>query len=351
LSKEIIVFTYPGQGSQKEGMGEVISDQPGVVLPTFAESTDILAKHGRDYNGRTVDIEELVYRAPNDMLSDNYYTQLSIFPTDVAAERELRRKHPEIVPDYVAGHSVGEYAAFVSAGIISYEDALLLVEARAMAMTSAAEELSAQNKETRVAAVLKLDYGKVVQMAREHTIDDENCVDVAVINGPAAVTVSGIAKVLEVFAKSVKQERGIYKELPISVPVHSRLLLKAKQDLANYMNDYPNILNESNDPNAPKVILNRTGLPAWNVAEVADLVPSQVTHVVKWMQSMEYLAQLADAGANEGERVTVIEVGAAEVLTGINKWLTTKSDGAPRDNLRFLTYKQAMANGLADIAA
>jgi [acyl-carrier-protein] S-malonyltransferase len=116
-----IAFVFPGQGSQEVGMGRELVETYPVARELFDQADNVLG----------FSLSQLCFEGPEEALNDTLNTQAAIFTTSIAALRALGAAGYEVTPDYVAGHSLGEYSAYVAAGVLSFADGLRLVRERA----------------------------------------------------------------------------------------------------------------------------------------------------------------------------------------------------------------------------
>ncbi|HET9850670.1 MAG TPA: ACP S-malonyltransferase [Candidatus Saccharimonadales bacterium] len=321
----IIIARNPGQGSQYQGMGEVAGDCAWAQY-TFDEATEILAKDNRLYEGSRIDIRWLVTEADDETLAQNHLTQLAIFASTIAAQRRLSVEQPDMGADIWAGHSIGEYAGLVDAGVLSFEEALLLVDARARYMTSAGDLARAKGQEGGIGVVIG-DPEAVERSA------GKNDVYIANYNNPKQTGVSGAKDDLA----GVKEEFGSrYIEIPVSEAVHSPFMSWAEYKLRNYIGDG----HDFKDPAPETVVLNYTGRFAESGQEIAQNAPMQVTNPVMWLPGME-LALIDYVDHDNAPPVILLEVGAKMVLSGIDKHFARSYP-----NVKIVTFEQAIKTGL-----
>lgn len=285
MPKTALIF--PGQGSQYVGMGKDIVEAFPVARDTFDTANDTLG----------FDLKDICFNGPEERLRETRYTQLAILTHSVAAWRVIEGKGT--VPGFVAGHSVGEYAALVANGSLTYTDALRLVKVRAQAMyTSGVERPGA------MAAIIGMPEENLDGFLAESR--HAGIVEPANYNSPAQTVISGevvaIEKAIEL-ARSHGAKRAI--RLNVSGAFHSPLMEPAEQELASAMETV-----HFSDAQIP-VVSNVTAQGVTAPGEIADLLRRQLTSPVLWTQSMRYML--------DRDVSIFVEVGPGKVLCGLLK--------------------------------
>jgi [acyl-carrier-protein] S-malonyltransferase len=276
----VLALTFPGQGSQRPGMGSAWKGTPSWTLADGASEVV-----GRDVGALLLD-------AGADELKATRNAQLTTFVASAVALDALRRAGlPD--PDAVAGHSLGEYTALTAAGALSFEDGVRLVAARGEAMQGAADA-----RPGTMAAVLGLDVDEVV--AACEGVDDAW---VANDNAPGQVVVAGTTAGVEAVGAAVR-ERGAKRvmSLPVGGAFHTPLMAPAIEGLGAALAEVAFA-----DPRPP-VVANVDAIPHASAGEWAGLLTEQLCQPVRWRPTLEHL------GAD-----VVIEVGPGGVLTGMAK--------------------------------
>ena len=282
-----VAFLFPGQGSQAPGMGL-----------DWAEPVD----GGRDLYGWASsclgwDLTETLRSASPDELRQTYIAQPAIFCVSIAALQALERAG--VRPDYVAGHSLGEFAALVAAGSLSFEAGLTLVARRAEAMQRAADANPGS-----MSAVLGLSVeGVELAVAKAR---GEDVLAVANDNAPGNVVVSGSWPALERLPAAAR-ELGAKRVVPLNVggAFHSPLMAPAAEEFRQHLASAP-----LSAPSVP-VVANATAEPHTSVEELRELLARQLTGPVRWTESVR---RLVDLGVD-----TFVEVGPGTVLAGLVK--------------------------------
>lgn len=205
-----VAFVFPGQGSQEVGMGQALAETYPAAAAIYDQADQTLG----------FSISQLCFSGPEAELNDTINTQAAIFTTSVAVLAALRAAGYAIRPDYVAGHSLGEYSAYVAAGVISFADGLRLVRERGQLMKKAGELNPGS-----MAAILKLDDETVAAICQEVTGEGQGSLQIANYNSPGQVVISGHNAAVErgiELALAAKARRAV--KLPVSIGAHSELM-------------------------------------------------------------------------------------------------------------------------------
>jgi len=277
-------WLFPGQGSHHVGMAMAWAERSAAARDVLAESAEVLG----------MDMPGLMRDGPADVLNDTYNQQPALLVADVAI---LRAVEPELAPPaFVAGHSLGEYAAFVAAGALTFADALRLVRERARLMQEAGRRTPGG-----MAAILGLDDAAVEAVCA--AIDG---VQVANYNAPGQVVVSGEAPaVAEACARL--EAAGAKRIIPVRITVaaHSHLMAQA-QEAFNALVDATPVA----DARVP-IVANVTARPIQSAGDVVAEMRGQLTAGVRWADGIEHMiASGVDA---------FHELGPGAVLTGMVK--------------------------------
>lgn len=274
-------YVFPGQGSQFSGMGKDLYDSSPIARTLFEEADRILG----------FEISKIMFEGSAEELKQTKVTQPAVFIHSVAAALSLGE---EFQPTMVAGHSLGEFSALAASGALTFESALRLVYARALAMQKACEEVP-----STMAAVLALPDKKVEDICA--TIEG---VVAANYNCPGQVVISGTKEAVAEACTALK-EAGAKRALPLAVSggFHSPCMASAREELAAAIS-----ATEFHTPCCP-IYQNVDAQPHTNPEEIKQNLIAQLTSPVRWTQSVR--AMLAD-GAEE-----FIECGPGTVLQGL----------------------------------
>jgi [acyl-carrier-protein] S-malonyltransferase len=284
-SSSRIAFLFPGQGSQAVGMGKQLAENHEVARRTFEEADEALGYK----------LSQLCFEGPEEKLKLTEITQPAILTASIAAWRVLQEKG--LRPDFVAGHSLGEYSAHVAAGTLTFADAVRTVRNRGKYMQEAVPVGVGA-----MAAILGMPLEKVVEVARD-AAQGEVC-QAANINSPEQIVISGNAAAVG-RAIQLATERGAKKavSLPVSAPFHCALMQPAQDRLAADLN----ALNFQNS--SCPVVCNVDAAVITSAEAARDALIRQVTGAVRWEPSVRLLI---DKGAS-----LFVEVGPGKVLWGL----------------------------------
>jgi [acyl-carrier-protein] S-malonyltransferase len=282
-------YVFPGQGAQFIGMGKDLYDGSEEAKAMFEQANDILGFR----------ITDIMFEGTDEQLKETKVTQPAIFLHSVILAKVLGESFQ---PDMVAGHSLGEFSALVSAGAMNFEDGLKLVSARALAMQKACEA-----EPSTMAAILGLDDNVVEDVCK--AVDgivvaaNYNCPGQLVISGAVDAINSACEKLTEAGAR-----RAIV--LPVGGAFHSPLMEPAREELAAAIAS-----TTINTPRCP-VYQNVTAAGITDTEEIKANLIAQLTAPVKWTQTMHKM--IADGAAS------VTEVGPGKVLQGLFKKVDRK---------------------------
>ncbi|MCB9990000.1 MAG: ACP S-malonyltransferase [Rhodospirillales bacterium] len=299
-------FIFPGQGSQFFGMGKDLAEAFPEAREVFEEVNDALGQ----------DLSKLMFEGPDEELNMTENTQPALMAMSMAVVRVLTGQggfRIEEVCEYVAGHSLGEYAALTAVGALELADTAKLLRLRGQAMQQAVPVGMGA-----MAAILGLDFEDVKAIA-EQAASEEVC-QAANDNSAGQVVVSGHKGAVEA-AVALASERGAKKAvmLPVSAPFHCSLMAPAAQVMAQALAD-TNI----RPPHVP-VVANVTAQAVTEPSEIRALLVDQITGMVRWRESVQWMAA---QGVTE-----MIELGAGKVLSGlvrrIEKEIETSAAGTP----------------------
>ncbi|MBW5444614.1 ACP S-malonyltransferase [Cohnella sp. CFH 77786] len=281
-----IAFVFPGQGAQAVGMGKDAYEQAPAAREAFDRADDALG----------FPLSRLAFEGPEEELRQTANTQPALLATSVALLDVYRGQG--VKPDFVAGHSLGEYSALVAAGVLGFEDAVRLVRARGQFM-----EQAVPGGRGAMAAVLGAEREPLAALCRDVS-EKVGRVELANVNCPGQIVVSGTAEgVAEVGERG--KEAGAKRVIPLEVsgPFHSSLMQPAADRLAEALAGV-----EFRDAAVP-VVANVHALPVTSGAELRELLVRQVVSPVLWEDTVRWLI---------GQGVdTFVEIGSGTVLAGL----------------------------------
>jgi [acyl-carrier-protein] S-malonyltransferase len=283
-----VAFVFPGQGAQAVGMGKDIFENDAVAKSIFERADEALG----------YSLSSIIFEGPEAELKITYHTQPALLTTSIAYLELFKAKG--LQPDYVAGHSLGEYSALVAAGVLAFEDAVRTVRARGEFM-----EEAVPSGQGAMAAVLGADREALQQLCR--TISSEiGVVELANSNCPGQIVVSGSKEGVRALVERGK-EVGAKRVIPLEVsgPFHSSLMKPASERLAGVLSEL------SMQSASVPVIANVTARPVREPSEVQGLLVDQVHSSVLWEDSIVWLIE---QGVD-----TFVEIGSGTVLAGLIK--------------------------------
>ncbi|HEY6445413.1 MAG TPA: ACP S-malonyltransferase [Acidobacteriaceae bacterium] len=280
-------FLFPGQNSQYAGMGRDLAENFPVARQTFDEADEALG----------FSISKLCFEGPEEQLKLTEYQQPAICTVSVAALRVLGERGVE--PAWVAGHSLGEYAANVAAGSVAFRDAVRIVRQRGKFMQEAVPQ-----GRGAMAAVLGMSAADAAKACDDAAAETQTIVSAANFNSPEQTVISGEAAAVERAAELCK-ERGAKRVvmLQVSAPFHCALMQPAQDRLAELLR-----ATEFSDARVP-VAVNVDAAFVTDGGELREALIRQVTGAVRWVESVRLLLGQAPAA--------LVEVGPGKVLSGL----------------------------------
>lgn len=280
-----IAFLFPGQGSQSVGMGKDLYENYESAKTVFDTADSVLNKS----------ISTICFEGPEEDLKQTVNTQPAIVTMSIAAMKALTSQI-DIKPDYVAGHSLGEYCAMYTAGVMSLENTLKSIQKRA--------DLMGATKGGSMAAVLNASEAQLKAGLAEGS--KVGYVDVANYNSPAQVVITGDENAVKA-AGDYMLANGVRRVVPLAVSgaFHSKFMENAGHEFASFISNV-----ELNDASIP-VITNVDAEPTVNSSDFREKMPKQIYSSVHWTQTIEKML-------SDGVEI-FIEIGPGKVLAGLNK--------------------------------
>ncbi len=273
-------YMFPGQGSQAKGMGEGLFDH---FADLTAKADSILG----------YSIKELCLEDPREELGKTQFTQPALYVVN-ALSYFKKIEETGVKPDFVAGHSLGEFDALMAAGVFDFETGLKLVKKRG--------ELMGQVSNGAMAAVLNASKDQIEEILKTNGF---NNVYLANYNSPSQIVISGLHEEITNAQPFFQQGKMRYYPLATSGAFHSAYMREAMGQFREFLQEI-----KFNAPEIP-VMANVTARP-YEADAILDTLSNQIANTVRWSESVQYLMALA---ASRGETMEFVELGQGDVLT------------------------------------
>ena len=300
-------FIFPGQGSQKVGMGKDLYDNFPAAKEVFQEVDDALS----------INLSRIIFEGEEEELKLTINTQPALMAVSFAIVRVIEGfigKNISEVGKFTAGHSLGEYSALVSARSIKLNDAAKILRLRGEFMQNAVPlNIGA------MAALIGVDTN-IVEEIRSKYVEKDEIIDIGNDNAPGQFVISGHNSIVDKVIANHKAfgiKRAI--KLPVSAPFHCRLMEKARENMQSYIQDLELL--------SPKLILvNNVGAaPLTETNKIKDSLVEQITNTVRWRESID---NMCDLGVDN-----FIEIGAGNVLSGLVKRINKTVNSSSIQNI------------------
>lgn len=294
---------FPGQGAQIEGMGQDLAQSHSEIADLYAQANEIVG----------YDLAQLCFSGPQDKLNETVISQPAIFVTSVACLKAIRLglvagELAEVMPDFCAGLSLGEYTALYAAGAVDFESALKLVQLRGQSMQEAAKL-----RKGTMLSVLGLDeeaVGRLCQAVLDEGINEDDGGPAVLagvnFNCPGQIVLSGTVNACQ-RAEQLAEQFGAGRAVPLSVAggFHTQMMEPAAEKLRQALDK-----TVFNVPQCP-VVANVDALVYDCASQIPEKLMRQLVSPVKWQHSIEFLLE---QGVDR-----LVEIGPGRVLTGLAK--------------------------------
>ncbi|MBT6121643.1 ACP S-malonyltransferase [bacterium] len=278
------IYVFPGQGSQKLGMGKELFDK----YPDIINRADKIL----GYSIKTLCIED-----PDGRLNKTEFTQPALYVVNALHYMNEIESGPK--PDFLAGHSLGEISALYASGVLTFEDGLTIVKKRG--------ELMSNEQGGGMAAVIGLSAEKISESLLSNNLDK---IDLANFNSPMQTVISGDASQIKESIDILKTDGArLVIQLKVSGAFHSRFMTNAQKKFKQFLTNFS--INKESIP----VISNITGKP-YDLDNFIDTLAGQLTKSVQWTASIQYLL--------DQDTPEIKEIGPGKVLTGLLKKIKTE---------------------------
>ncbi len=283
MNANTLIFLFPGQGSQSKGMGSGLFEQ----FPEITQAADDILGYS---------IRRLCLEDPRNQLGQTAYTQPAMYVVNALTYLKLKQEYGR-EPDFVAGHSLGEYNALHAAGVFDFATGLKLVKERG--------RLMAQATGGGMAAVIGLTRDQIRDVLLLFGSAD---VSIANLNAPQQTVISGLKEAIEEIRPSVEEAGArLFLPLPVSGAFHSRFMEPARREFEGFLRGF-----SFGVPRIP-VISNVEALP-YPENDVAGLLARQITSPVRWVESMQYLSRQPDPTFREAGPGTTLQGLLRQIL-------------------------------------
>jgi len=306
-------YVFPGQGSQKKGMGEDLFDE----FPKLTKQADDILGYS---------IKELCLNDPDQKLNETEYTQPALYVVhSLSYEKKIQNK--ENIPDFLAGHSLGEYNALHAAGVFSFENGLKLVKKRGALMSQA--------KKGAMAAIINSSEKQIQKILEEAKL---TTIDIANHNSPSQIVISGLQEDITKSQSYFEKANVMFIPLNTSGAFHSRYMKDAEAEFEKYVKKFR--------LSKPKihVIANVTAKP-YGAENLSQNLIHQISNCIRWTDSVLYLL---DQGDMEFE-----EMGVGDVLTKLvnsiqKDWASDRKATKDKSEQKLESTNEKSANSKSD---
>ncbi len=291
-----IAFVFPGQGSQEVEMGKDL-------IKNYKEANELFEEANIALKDEEIDLEKLCLEGPEEELTKTINARPAVLTISMILYKLLRKNN--IIPDIIAGHSLGEYSALVAASSLEFKEAVRLIRKRGQYMQTATPLGTGF-----MAAIINLQKDKIEELIKK--VSKFGTIEIAIYNSPYQIVVSGKSEVIEELLLLGEEEEDVnIVPLKVSAPFHSSLMIRAKENLASYIENIN--IQDSQIP----IICDVTADYIKIKEEIKNALIEQMTHPIKWV---DIIKKMNSEGIN-----CFIEVDPGNVLKKLIKQILPKA--------------------------
>jgi len=280
----MVVFMFPGQGSQYIGMGKELFENYEEVKDLFFKAEEVTG----------IPVKRLCFEGPMQELTRTENLQVCLTVVNIASYLGLKKECPDLIPKFVAGHSLGEYSALFAGGVLSLEDTLKAVKERGRLMESAGGETP-----SGMYAIIGMPQEELESLVKSA----KGLVIISNYNSPKQLVISGESPAVDEVAEKAKEKKARVVKLKVSAAFHSPLMKEAQEKFAKFLDNL-----NWNDSEIP-FVSNVTAQAHTKAEEIKELMKKQITSSVRWIECVEFMYK---SGAK-----TFVELGPKKVLFGL----------------------------------
>ncbi|NPA40504.1 MAG: ACP S-malonyltransferase [Thermodesulfobacteria bacterium] len=280
----MVVFMFPGQGSQYIGMGKELFETYSEVKELFSKAEEVTG----------IPVKKLCFEGPMEELTRTENLQVCLTVVNIASYLGVKKECPDLTPKFVAGHSLGEYSALFAGGVLSLEDTLKAVKERGRLMESAGGDTP-----SGMYAIIGMPQEELEELVKSAS----GLVIISNYNSPKQLVISGESPAIDEVAEKAKGKKVRVVKLKVSAAFHSPLMKEAQEKFSKFLEGL-----SWQDSRVP-FVSNVSAKAHTKGEEIKELMKKQITSSVRWIECVEFMHQ-------NGAKVFV-ELGPKRVLSGL----------------------------------